>query len=94
MTPSEAMTARHWGFHLLKLFPAKVAGGLALLKAMGGPLGDLAFCPTGGIGPDTFRQFLELPNVVCVGGSWVAPKQAIADGDWTTITRLAQETLA
>ncbi len=94
MTPSEAMTARHWGFRFLKLFPAKVAGGLALLKAMGGPLSDLAFCPTGGIGPDTFRQYLELPNVVCVGGSWVAPKQAINDSDWSVITRLAQEASA
>ena len=94
MTPSEAMTARHWGFRFLKLFPAKVAGGKALLKAMGGPLGDLVFCPTGGIGPDTFREYLELPNVVCVGGSWVAPNQAIADGDWAAITRLAEETSA
>ncbi len=91
MTPSEAMTARERGFTFLKLFPAKVAGGVAFLKAIGGPLPDLAFCPTGGIGPGDFRDYLALKNVVCVGGSWVAPGDAVAAGDWERISRLARE---
>lgn len=90
MTPSEAMIARDQGFSFLKLFPAKVAGGIAFLKAIGGPLADLAFCPTGGIGAGDFRDYLVLPNVVCVGGSWVAPKDAVAAGDWQRITELAR----
>ncbi len=91
MTPSEALAARERGFSLLKLFPAGPAGGIALLKALHGPLPDLAFCPTGGIGARTFRDYLALPNVVCVGGSWVAPRDAIRDGDWQRITHLARE---
>ncbi len=89
MTPSEAMAARDAGFEILKLFPAEPAGGRALLKAIGGPLPELSFCPTGGVGPETFRDYLALKNVICVGGSWVAPKDAIADGDWKRITALA-----
>lgn len=92
MTPSEAMTAMDQGFSTLKFFPAGPAGGIPMLKALGGPLGDLAFCPTGGIGPDTFRDYLALPNVLCVGGSWVAPKDAVRAKDWQRITALALET--
>ena len=92
MTPSEAMEALDAGFDTLKLFPAEVAGGIRFLKALGGPLPDLAFCPTGGISPSNFRDYLKLENVLCVGGSWVAPKEAIAKGDWSRITELAQET--
>ena len=91
MTPSEAMAARDHGCDSLKLFPAVPAGGLALLKAIRGPLPELAFCPTGGLGPNNFREYLELPNVLCVGGSWVAPSSAVADGDWSRITELARE---
>jgi 2-dehydro-3-deoxyphosphogluconate aldolase/(4S)-4-hydroxy-2-oxoglutarate aldolase len=91
MTPSEAMAAHDQGFSFLKLFPARVAGGVAFLKAIGGPLPDLAFCPTGGIGPDDFRDYLALANVVTVGGSWVAPKDAVTAHDWDRITRLAHE---
>lgn len=91
MTPSEAMQARQQGFRLLKLFPASVAGGIPFLRALGGPLPDLEFCPTGGIGAETFRDYLALPNVLCVGGSWVAPSRVIAAGGWQTITRLAEE---
>lgn len=91
MTPSEAMSARDRGFDTLKLFPARPAGGLALLKAMAGPLADLAFCPTGGISAKDFRDYLALPNVLCVGGSWVAPRDAVEQGDWQRITQLASE---
>lgn len=92
MTPSEAMVAHDAGFEVLKLFPAEPAGGIALLKALSGPLPGLSFCPTGGIGPATFRDYLALDNVICVGGSWVAPKDAIQHGDWSRITTLAAAT--
>ncbi len=92
MTPSEAMTAHDAGFEVLKLFPAEPAGGRALLKAIGGPLPALSFCPTGGIGPATFRDYLKLDNVICVGGSWVAPEEAVLAGDWSRITDLATAT--
>jgi 2-dehydro-3-deoxyphosphogluconate aldolase/(4S)-4-hydroxy-2-oxoglutarate aldolase len=90
-TATEAMAAQDLGFHLLKLFPASVAGGVAALKALGGPLPDLRFCPTGGISASTFREYLALPNVICVGGSWVAPPAAVAARDWQRITLLAEE---
>ena len=91
MTPSEALAAREEGFRFLKLFPAAAAGGTAFLKAVQGPFPDLHFCPTGGIHSGTFRGYLELSNVVCVGGSWVSPRAAVARGDWPLITRLAEE---
>lgn len=91
MTPSEAMTAQDQGFDSLKLFPAEVAGGIAFLKAVRGPLSNLTFCPTGGIGPHNFRAYLDLSNVFCVGGSWVAPKTSVAAGDWPHITELSRE---
>ncbi len=91
MTPSEAMAARDAGYAALKLFPAQQAGGIGMLKAMAGPLGDLVFCPTGGVSPDNFRDFLALPNVLCVGGSWVVPKEAVAAGDWDRIKQLARQ---
>lgn len=91
MTPSEAMTAQDAGFSCLKLFPAEAAGGRRLLESMAGPLPDLRFCPTGGIGADNFRQYLALPNVLCVGGSWVAPKAAIEQRRWDRIESLARE---
>lgn len=92
MTPVEAVRARDHGAEVMKLFPANIAGGLGFLKAMAGPLPDLLFCPTGGVNASTFRDYLALPNVVCVGGSWVAPKDAVKNGDWSEITRLAGET--
>ncbi len=91
MTPSEALAARDYGFDVLKLFPAKVAGGIPWLEALSGPLPELAFCPTGGIDASSFRDYLALPNVVCVGGSWVAPAPAVAAADWDLITTLARE---
>jgi 2-dehydro-3-deoxyphosphogluconate aldolase/(4S)-4-hydroxy-2-oxoglutarate aldolase len=89
MTPSEAMAARDAGFTRLKLFPAQQAGGIGMLKAMAGPLPDLRFCPTGGITPETAADYLRLPNVICVGGSWLAPEAAVANGDWRAVEKLA-----
>lgn len=88
-TVSEAMALREQGFKLLKLFPADVAGSTAWLKATAAPLGGLRFCPTGGITSGTAPDYLALPNVACVGGSWVAPQDAMAAGDWPRIERLA-----
>jgi 2-dehydro-3-deoxyphosphogluconate aldolase/(4S)-4-hydroxy-2-oxoglutarate aldolase len=88
-TVSEAMVLRELGFGLLKLFPADAAGGPTWLKAAAAPLAGLRFCPTGGIGQETAGGYLALPNVVCVGGSWVAPRDAVAAGDWSRIERLA-----
>ncbi|MEM6453590.1 MAG: bifunctional 4-hydroxy-2-oxoglutarate aldolase/2-dehydro-3-deoxy-phosphogluconate aldolase [Acidobacteriota bacterium] len=94
MTPSEAMRARELGYRVLKLFPAEPAGGLPLVRALGGPLPDLTFCPTGGITAGSYRDYLALPNVLCVGGSWLAPTAAVAAGDWNRITQLAREATA
>ncbi len=94
MTPSEVMQARDLGFGLMKLFPAAQAGGLGMLKALSGPLGDVRFCPTGGVTPENMTEFLKLPNVAMVGGSWLTPADAVAQGDWARITRLAQEAVA
>jgi 2-dehydro-3-deoxyphosphogluconate aldolase/(4S)-4-hydroxy-2-oxoglutarate aldolase len=88
-TVSEAMALAEQGFSLLKFFPADIAGGVGWLKAVAAPLAGLRFCPTGGIGPDTAPAYLSLANVACVGGSWVAPKDAVAAQDWTQIERLA-----
>jgi 2-dehydro-3-deoxyphosphogluconate aldolase/(4S)-4-hydroxy-2-oxoglutarate aldolase len=90
MTPSEVMAAREAGFRQLKLFPAVPAGGIGMLNGIAGPLGDVAFCPTGGITQETAPQFLACKNVVCVGGSWLTPKAAIEAGDWGKITELAR----
>ena len=88
-TVSEAMVLADDGFRLLKFFPADAAGGRAWLKAVAAPLAGLRFCPTGGIGIDTAQDYLSLANVACVGGSWVAPGDAVAAGDWARIERLA-----
>ena len=94
MTPSEMIQAREWGYRRLKLFPADIAGGVGMLKALASPLSDLRFCPTGGIKLANLGDYLRLPNVVCVGGSWVAPADAVAAGDWDRIARLASEAVA
>lgn len=93
-TPSEVMQAQAEGYHFLKFFPATAAGGVPMLKALAGPFPDVAFCPTGGITPETAPQFLALPNVKACGGSWLTPADAVRDGDWPRITRLAQEASA
>ncbi len=89
-TASEAMTVLESGFTLAKLFPAEPAGGVALLKALAGPLPELRFCPMGGIDAGNAAAYLALSNVLCVGGSWLAPSDAIAAGDWRRITALAR----
>lgn len=93
-TASEAMGLREEGYEVLKFFPAEQAGGAAYLKALSSPLAGTLFCPTGGISLQNARDYLSLPNVVCVGGSWVAPKDLVARGDWAGITRLAAEAAA
>jgi len=90
-TSSEVMQALEWGFTHLKFFPAVPAGGTAYLKGIGGPLPQVKFCPTGGVDQKNAADFLGLPNVLCVGGSWVAPAFAMAEGRWDEITRLSAE---
>ncbi len=89
MTPSEVMVAREAGFRQLKLFPAVLAGGVGMLNAIAGPLGDVTFCPTGGISLETAPDFLACQNVACVGGSWLTPKDLLKSVDWTRISALA-----
>ena len=93
-TASEVMTAQADGYDFLKFFPATAAGGIPLLKAWAGPFPDVAFCPTGGITPQTAAQFLALPNVKVCGGSWLTPQEAMDAGDWGRITTLAREAAA
>lgn len=89
MTPADIMRARDEGFTALKFFPASQAGGPSLLKGFAGPFIDTVFCPTGGINVDNARDYLSLPSVLCVGGSWVAPKSMVDAADWAGITELA-----
>jgi 2-dehydro-3-deoxyphosphogluconate aldolase/(4S)-4-hydroxy-2-oxoglutarate aldolase len=93
-TASEVMGLREEGYEVLKFFPAEQAGGAAMLKSLSSPLAGTLFCPTGGISLANARDYLSLPNVICVGGSWVAPKELVAKGDWDGITRLAAEAAA
>ena len=93
-TASEVMAAQADGLSFLKFFPAMQAGGIPMLKALGGPFPDVVFCPTGGISLETAPQFLALPNVRVCGGSWLTPADAVAAGDWARITRLAREAQA
>ena len=90
-TPSEMMALREEGYAVLKFFPAEQAGGAAYLKSLASPLGGISFCPTGGITAASAGTYLALPNVVCVGGSWVAPKNLVEAGDWAAITALAAD---
>ncbi len=91
-TASEVMQANADGYQFLKFFPATAAGGIPLLKALHGPFPDVAFCPTGGITPETAPQFLALPNVKVCGGSWLTPADAVAAKDWGRLTALARQT--
>jgi len=94
MTPSELMAARAAGFGACKLFPAQPAGGVAMLRALAGPFPEHLFCPTGGVTPENAPQYLSLPNVPCVGGSWLAPAAAVEAQDFAGIERLAREAAA
>ena len=91
-TGSEIMVAQEEGFNELKFFPAMQAGGPAMLKAWSGPFFDVKFCPTGGVTLQNAPELLALPNVVCVGGSWLVPAAAAAQGDWASVTQLARDT--
>jgi 2-dehydro-3-deoxyphosphogluconate aldolase / (4S)-4-hydroxy-2-oxoglutarate aldolase len=90
-TASEIMAAQEDGYTELKFFPALQAGGIAMLKAWQGPFGDVKFCPTGGVTGGNAGEFLRLPNVVCVGGSWLTPGEVVARGDWNHVTELARQ---
>ena len=90
-TVSEALALAALGFSVLKFFPAEPSGGIAFLKAIAAPLPHIRFCPTGGIDQRNAAAYLALPNVIAVGGSWVAPQDAIAAGDFARVTALAQE---
>ena len=88
---SEAMTAQEHGFSVLKLFPAEAIGGVKLLKSIQAPLPDLKFCPTGGVSAANARSYLDLPNVIAIGGSWMVPENLVAEGKWSEIGALAKE---
>jgi 2-dehydro-3-deoxyphosphogluconate aldolase / (4S)-4-hydroxy-2-oxoglutarate aldolase len=90
-TGSEIMMASEAGYKELKFFPAMQAGGPAMLKAWSGPFFDVKFCPTGGVSVANAKDFLSLPNVICVGGSWLVPSDALAAGNWASITELAKQ---
>lgn len=89
-TCSEVMTLLEQGYTMQKFFPAESIGGAGALKSIGGPLPQVTFCPTGSITPALAPDYLKLPNVACVGGSWVAPKAMMDAGDWAGITALAR----
>jgi 2-dehydro-3-deoxyphosphogluconate aldolase/(4S)-4-hydroxy-2-oxoglutarate aldolase len=93
-TGSEIMLAQEEGYGALKFFPAVQAGGAAMLKAWGGPFHDVKFCPTGGVNAQNATDFLALPNVTCVGGSWLTPADAVQAGDWSRIAILAAQARA
>jgi 2-dehydro-3-deoxyphosphogluconate aldolase/(4S)-4-hydroxy-2-oxoglutarate aldolase len=92
-TASEIMMAQDDGFTEMKFFPAVQSGGVGMLKAWSGPFFDIRFCPTGGITPQNAPEFLALPNVACVGGSWLVPANLLAQADWALVTELAKQTL-
>lgn len=90
-TASEAMRLFERGYDVLKFFPAEASGGAPALKAIGAPLPQISFCPTGGVSPQNADSYLSLPNVLCAGGSWVAPAAMVQSGDWAGIEALAKE---
>lgn len=91
VTASEVMQANEYGYDMLKFFPAETSGGAPALKALAAPLPHITFCPTGGISPGNANSYLSLPNVICVGSSWVTPSAAVAEGDWAGIEARARE---
>lgn len=94
ITPSEIMAMREEGYGFLKFFPAEQSGGASFLKAISAPIPDMMFCPTGGISPANVANYLTLPNIACVGGSWVVPDAAVKAGDWAEVERLSREAAA
>lgn len=94
VTASEVMRAMELGYSMLKFFPAEAAGGVKSLKSLGGPLPQVTFCPTGGITLQSAPDYLAQPNIICVGGSWIAPDADVAASDWTAIEARAREAAA
>ncbi len=94
VTPSEVMRLLEKGITAMKFFPAEAAGGIPMLKSIGGPLPQVTFCPTGGVNPKNAPEYLALSNVACVGGSWMAPADLVDTGNWSEITRRASEAAA
>jgi 2-dehydro-3-deoxyphosphogluconate aldolase/(4S)-4-hydroxy-2-oxoglutarate aldolase len=92
-TVSELMTGLERGFRSFKFFPAEAAGGIRMLKAISGPFPQARFCPTGGVSEENYLDYLALENVVCVGGSWICPRQLIEQGEWGKITELSKKAL-
>ncbi|MDT3296146.1 MULTISPECIES: bifunctional 4-hydroxy-2-oxoglutarate aldolase/2-dehydro-3-deoxy-phosphogluconate aldolase [Shewanella] len=90
---SEVMTGMALGYTHFKFFPAEASGGVDALKAFSGPLADIRFCPTGGITPSSYKDYLALKNVDCIGGSWIAPTDAMEHGDWDRITQLCKDAI-
>jgi 2-dehydro-3-deoxyphosphogluconate aldolase/(4S)-4-hydroxy-2-oxoglutarate aldolase len=91
---SDLMKGKDAGYTHMKFFPAEASGGVKAIKSISGPFPDVTFCPTGGIGPNNYNDYLALNNVKCVGGSWLAPDDAIESGDWARITQLAKDAIA
>ncbi len=93
-TASELMFGMEYGLTEFKFFPAEAVGGIKMIKSIGGPFPQATFCPTGGISPDNYKEYLSLKNVACVGGSWLAPAEALEQGDYQKITDLAAQAIA
>ncbi len=91
---SEVMQALEWGYSALKFFPAEYCGGVKLLNAFNSPFKGVKFCPTGGISADNMRSYLNLENVLCVGGSWLTPKDLVQNKEWDKITEICKRALA
>jgi len=91
---SELMLGMEYGLDHFKFFPAAAAGGIPMLKGIAGPIPQITFCPTGGISPENYNDYLALINVACVGGSWLAPVEAVKNKDWATVTELARVAVA
>jgi 2-dehydro-3-deoxyphosphogluconate aldolase/(4S)-4-hydroxy-2-oxoglutarate aldolase len=94
VTATEIMALLEQGYTVQKFFPAEQSGGAAFLKSIGSPIPQVSFCPTGGVSLKNAPDYLALKNILCVGGSWVAPKEALAQGDWAKVTQLAAEAAA
>lgn len=94
VTPTEMLNLLDLGYMLQKFFPAELSGGAPFLKAVGAPIPEVRFMPTGGIGPDNAKDYLSLPNVACIGGSWIAPPGLLRDGDFAAIAKLAAAAVA
>ncbi len=93
-TPSEVLELRELGFKIQKLFPAGASGGIEMLKSLRSPIADVRFCPTGGVSTANVQDYLTQPNVICVGGSWLAPKDLVSEKNWAAITKIVQKSMA